>query len=93
MRIQLILLAALFFASCKGPCRQLAERLCDCEPNTPSKESCLQRVQVSASLHEPTAEDEQTCEALLPRCQCRQLDSEDPAERAEAKKACGMARE
>lgn len=109
MRLSLILLAALgpvLLAGCKGPCRQLAEQLCECEPNTVEKEDCLQKAQIAERAHEPTAEDDSACLALIeaepyaraegeeprPACDCSELESENTDVRARAKKACGLAR-
>ncbi|MGA9525856.1 MAG: hypothetical protein WBV82_30635 [Myxococcaceae bacterium] len=78
--------ALLGAAGCKGSCRQLAEKLCECEPNTVDRENCLQGVSQRSSAAAVTEQDEATCEALLNQCDCNNIDT------AEGKRACGMAR-
>ena len=73
-------------AGCKGSCRQLAEKLCECEPNTSDRESCLQRVSQRSSAVTVDANDEAVCETLIEGCDCNTIDTE------EGKKACGLAR-
>jgi hypothetical protein len=78
--------ALLGAAGCKGSCRQLAEKLCECEANTVDRERCLQNVSQRSSGAVVTADDEVACEALLDQCDCNNIDT------AEGKRACGMAR-
>jgi hypothetical protein len=103
MRPHLLTLALLATAAslgCRSPCRQLAEKLCDCEANTSLKEECLQQAQQQeSSLGVPITEEEQsTCEGKLnPQdggqpCDCRKLEAPDSAARAQAKRDCGLAR-
>jgi hypothetical protein len=83
-----------FLAGCKNPCRQLAEKLCDCEPNTSARESCLRDASARDSKYSPTDVDQARCDALLagdPGCRCEDLTSADSAVRANAKKNCGLA--
>lgn len=98
MRPLLLALALLsspaLLAGCKSSCRQLAEKLCDCSPNTEIKELCLQQAQRRESnLPEAlTPEQEETCAALYEKCHCEQLEDPDNKTRADAKKNCGLAR-
>ena len=78
--------ALLGAAGCKGSCRQLAEKLCECTANTVEREQCLQGVSTRSSGAVLTAEDEATCEALIDQCDCNNIET------AEGKRACGMAR-
>ena len=83
--IPLCLVLALL-AGCKGPCRQLSEKLCECAENTYQREACLRRVSSESSRVQVTPQDEQRCEELLPGCDCHATDA------AEGKRACGLAR-
>ena len=87
--------AVFFFAGCKNACRQLADKLCDCESNTSLKENCLQRAQqLEALLDDPLTESQlSTCQAKLETCDCSLLEDPSSTVRANAKRACGLARE
>jgi hypothetical protein len=71
---------------CKGACRELSEKLCDCSTNSVEKELCLQRAAQEESRVEPTEEDEVVCEERLEGCDCRRIETE------EGKRACGLSR-
>jgi len=71
---------------CKSKCRQLSEKLCDCTLNSNDKTACLQRAGNNETNSPPSAEDDAVCEALLPDCDCRLIDT--PA----GKIRCGLAR-
>jgi len=73
-------------AGCKGACRELSEKLCDCSINSVEKELCLRRASQEESRVEPTSEDEAVCEELVERCDCRAIETE------EGKRACGLSR-
>ncbi|MFP2934293.1 hypothetical protein ACLESO_56080 [Pyxidicoccus sp. 3LG] len=73
-------------AGCKGACRELSEKLCDCSTNSVEKELCLQRAAEEESRVEPTEEDEVVCEEKLDACDCSAIESE------EGKRNCGLAR-
>jgi hypothetical protein len=89
---RLLLTAALLcstlsgLAGCKGACRELAEKLCDCAANSVERELCLRRAAQEENRVEPTAEDELVCEQKIAGCDCRQLETD------EGKRACGLAR-
>jgi len=87
-RIVLVAIAAsaLALGACKSPCRQLSEKLCECEPNTLERENCLQQASADESRADPTAEDHEVCAALLDKCDCTQIDT------PEGKRNCGLAR-
>lgn len=78
---------SLLSLGCKGSCRQLSEKLCDCQVTTAAKTACLQRVATEESRIGPKAADEATCQGLLQQCDCHQIDT------YEGKRACGLARE
>jgi hypothetical protein len=81
----LVLAAAL--SGCKGPCRQLSEKLCDCSANTTLRTACLTRASNADAIALPTEEDDLRCKVLVPGCDCRLI--ETPA----GKVACGLARD
>jgi hypothetical protein len=82
----LAFVAALILTGCKGDCRQLTEKLCECSQTTLEREACLRRASAEDARVAPTAEDEQVCGQLLPGCDCRIIDT------PEGKKACGLSR-
>ncbi|MCL2626715.1 MAG: hypothetical protein FWD46_07885 [Cystobacterineae bacterium] len=71
---------------CKGPCRQLSEKLCDCDDYKPSQDYCRQRAADKESLYPPSKAEDAQCKLLLKGCDCKKLDT------AEGKVACGLAR-
>lgn len=87
-RLLLISLAAssLLLGGCKGPCRTLAEKLCDCEATSLLRESCLREASQEESRVSPTVEQEAQCEALIEQCDCNSIET------TEGKRACGLAR-
>ncbi|WP_224364787.1 hypothetical protein [Hyalangium versicolor] len=84
--IAVLALALLGLSGCKGACRQLSEKLCDCNTNSVEKELCVQRAANDESYVEPTSEDEAVCEQKLDTCDCGTIDTD------EGKVACGLAR-
>jgi hypothetical protein len=73
-------------AGCKGACRELSEKLCDCSLNSVERELCLQRAAEEERRVEPTEEDELVCEDLVERCDCNAIET------PEGKAACGLSR-
>lgn len=84
----LALSAAAFLAlsGCKGACRQLSEKQCECSQTSSERTSCLTLVSSKEASVTLTADDEATCEALLPKCDCHTITT------SEGKARCGMAR-
>ena len=78
--------AAALFTACKSPCRQLAEKACDCSVNTSDKEACLTEASARESNTNVTDADNQVCADLLPKCDCHLLDT------PQGKRDCGLAR-
>lgn len=76
----------LLLAGCKGSCRQLSEKLCDCQVTTAAKTGCLQRVALEDQRLAPNGDQEKVCAGLLASCDCHQIDT------PEGKRACGLAR-
>jgi hypothetical protein len=77
---------ALLSLGCKGPCRQLSEKLCECQASTVAKTSCLQRVAAEETRIGPRSADDAICSKHLDECDCHQINA------PEGKVACGLAR-
>ena len=84
--VGVFLTASLALAGCKGNCRKLSERLCDCQPNSYLKDDCNRRVANEESRVGANATQEATCANLLNTCDCHTIDT------PEGKVACGLAR-
>jgi hypothetical protein len=82
----LMVLTALLPLGCKGKCRQLSERLCDCEPSSFAKDDCNRRASSEESRVKPTPQDELRCDQLLKTCDCHTIDTD------QGKFNCGLAR-
>jgi hypothetical protein len=88
----LFVLAAGLLAGCKGPCRSLSEKLCQCEVSTRERDICLRRVAASEANYSPDSAAEAVCSSLISKCDCTRLESTDPATAAQAKRDCGLSR-
>lgn len=73
-------------AACKGDCRKLAEKLCQCSANTAEKNSCIQVAATEQGRIGTTASDEALCASLYAGCDCHTVNT------PEGKVACGLAR-
>ena len=82
----LLVLAGGFLAGCKGNCRKLSERLCDCQANTFLKDDCNRRAANEEGRVGTKPADEARCAQLLGTCDCHTIDT------PEGKRACGLAR-
>lgn len=89
-------LALLGLSGCKGACRELSEKLCDCSTNSVQRELCIRRAANDEARVEPTAEQEAVCEERMAACNCDALrpdqDNVDEDAINDAKVACGLAR-
>lgn len=91
----LVALAALAAAACGSPCQDLADRICNCQPQGSLRDSCTSSVknQLGSYSQLPGNADENRCQELLKTCpdpasnpdQCQVLQT--PAGKA----ACGLA--
>lgn len=85
LAVLVLVLASL--TGCKSPCRQLSERLCECQQSSFDRNTCLQRAASAAeSTASITAADNQRCAELVEACDCRLIDT------PEGKQKCGFAR-
>ena len=76
-----VLMLGALTAACDGPCTNLAEMICACEPNETLERACL--LNVDRSTRDPVEEDEARCEELMQTCTCAALERNDFA-------ACGL---
>jgi hypothetical protein len=78
--------ALLALSGCKGPCRELSEKLCDCAISSVAREQCVRLAANSEARVTPSTADEEFCEQKLETCDCRQIETD------EGKAACGLSR-
>jgi hypothetical protein len=91
--IAVLSLVLLSLTGCKGACRELSEKLCDCSTTSIEREVCLRRASNDEALFEPTAEDDAVCEEKLSGCNCNNIqNASTPEDLLAAKQACGLAR-
>lgn len=80
------LVVLLASVGCKGPCLELSERLCECEPTRSQRDTCRSVAAGENSRVDPTVEEADRCEQLLDVCDCQLLSTRD------GKEQCGLAR-
>jgi len=90
-----LFLALLGLSGCKGACRELSEKLCDCSTNSVQRELCIRKAANDEARVDPTAEQEAKCEELTCECEALRPDQDDVSEDAinRAKISCGLANE
>src|SRR5262244_3172528 len=81
-----VLSSGILLAGCKGNCRKLSEKLCDCSANNTAKDQCLQRAAQEDGRVGPTPADDALCGQLLQVCDCHIIDT------VQGKVNCGLAR-
>lgn len=86
LSLLVMFLSAASLAGCKGNCRQLSERLCDCSTNTLERDACLRRASSSDNAY-PSADEDDYCGEQLAVCDCQLIDT------PEGKRRCGLSRE
>ena len=90
----LSLLALGPLAACSSPCRELSEKLCECQETTPDRQSCEREVaRAEGALDRLDSGQEQACEELLTTCNCEQVERAELVDSATGKVNCGMARD
>ena len=82
-------------AACGSPCKDLATRICDCQPVGTARDTCNQSVsnQIGSDPFKPTADQQATCTALLAKCPDPTTDTTacDRLKTDAGKQACGLA--
>jgi hypothetical protein len=86
-RLLLAVALCLSFSGCKGPCLQLAQKICDCQATSTLRDQCNQQASNQESQVTVTSADNDRCNALLDKCDCHAIDT------AQGKVNCGMARD
>ena len=71
---------------CKGECRRLSEKLCECATTPAEKNACLQTAATKESSFGTDASEESVCSKLYKGCDCHTVNT------SEGKRACGLAR-
>jgi len=84
--VLLLLLTSALASGCKSACRQLSEKLCDCQASSLDRNTCLQRAATNEATYQPTAIDNQRCAELVDVCDCRLVNT------PMGKEKCGFAR-
>jgi hypothetical protein len=69
---------------CKDPCAELANKICDCEPDETQKQSCKDRYKTDTV--KPTDAEQDRCDKLNDSCSCNALACGDFA-------ACGLGKD
>lgn len=84
-------LAAL--AACGSPCKDLAARVCNCQPGGGVRDACNQAVGTQLGSQDVTSAEEQRCQELLATCPNPDSDSHacERIQTPEGKAACGLA--
>ncbi|MFL5301576.1 MAG: hypothetical protein ACJ79R_14660 [Anaeromyxobacteraceae bacterium] len=82
-------------AGCGSPCKDLATRICDCQPVGTARDTCNQSVtnQIGTDPFKPTTDQQATCTALLAKCPDPTSDTTacDRLKTDAGKQACGLA--
>ncbi len=73
MKALVALVLPLALVGCDGPCRVLAERVCECTSPSPNEQNaCLLRLDTNED-RDPTDAEEENCDRLLDTCSCAAL--------------------
>src|SRR4051812_20531507 len=80
------MLTVLLAAGCGDACLKLADEICSCQPDDPSRANCQQQARDREGIFNVRKQDEQLCQDLLDTnsCDCNRLDT------AEGRQACGV---
>ena len=79
-------LLGLVGTGCQSPCLQLASKICDCQNTQQDRDNCNSQASARNDTIKPTQADENTCSALVDKCDCHALNT------PEGKRNCGLAR-
>jgi len=80
------MLTVLLDAGCGNACLKLADQICSCQPDDPSRANCSQKARDQEGIFNVRPQDEQLCQELLDSnsCDCKKLDT------PEGRVACGV---
>lgn len=85
-RALLAVTIAVSLAGCTGNCLKLAQKICECQATSTLRDQCKQQASNLESQVSVSSSQEQTCGALIDKCDCHALDTEL------GKQNCGLAR-
>jgi hypothetical protein len=72
-------------AGCGNACSALSEKICECRPNQPERNACVEQIRLSEIGKDEVSEAEAAaCEARLETCTCESIEDGALA-------ACGLA--
>jgi hypothetical protein len=74
-------------AGCGNACLNLADRICNCQPDDALRSGCQQQVRQQEGIFPIRSQDEQLCQAKLDSNQC----TCDKLTTAAGREACGLA--
>lgn len=78
-----VVLSAALLSACQTPCEQLADAICNCEPDVGAQQSCKTQVASDGVNVKPTAADQKFCTTKLKSCSCERLAAGD-------RNSCGL---
>ncbi len=73
--VGVVVVAAFLSAGCEDPCKVLADRICNCQPNSTAQTSCrTDRIVNQQSTIQITDADRAFCSQKLDTCTCDAID-------------------
>ena len=73
-------------SGCGNACLQLADQICNCQPDDTTRANCQQRARDQEGIFSVRSEDQRACQAILDNGQCTCQSLVTPEGRA----ACGL---
>ena len=65
----------LFSAGCGSACKDLANRICECQPTRAKQEQCKKAIDAANKNLDPSDEEENRCDKLMQACTCELIRS------------------
>jgi hypothetical protein len=89
----LALAVAIAAAGCGSPCQDLADHICNCQPQGALQDSCKTSVKTQLGSQNPSKSDENFCQDRLRHCKDPSEDSTlcDRLQTVQGKIDCGLA--
>jgi hypothetical protein len=82
----LVFIGAYIVAACANDCKDLANKICDCQPTFSQQQRCQDAVDAANENADLSDKQQDCCKALLDTCECDRLAAGDFA-------ACGLTNE
>jgi len=73
-------------SSCLDPCKQLADKICCCQPAAAERQACTRQATIQEGQRTPSNPQRLACNRYLTSCECRAL-------QAGHLESCGLSRE